>query len=651
MTFEEILRELEKAAGKNAVGILVKILKLPTIVGNAAGEMLFPEAAGVPDSDIDWNKAERERLIQEALDAIRNLPTNKPTYTKDKPTVKVPKNSPDKNKINITVQPGFKLPNLPNSLPPTDPFWVPKELVKRVRAISGKSATKRTYGRMECHPISYADNIVFNVVHDVVGTGRKNEDSLNGAKNFMKWLVRENGNLSSRMIEDSMLEGDGVLTGDILWDQVAYIEPHTPNNWLGSIGLKFGAACIANEAADYESTRQNTALGGIKPVIYWNKPSIVVRGSRDVDLSQRFSNQDLSSSRDGLASKIKEVVEYYGERKIKQLNIVNASQAALSKILGVDDFPVLVPRSFVNHTDEELDKILDKKIKNLQGELGKTTDNYLKKAIEAAIAEAEAQKSGRSVYQLLFSVPQQVSWLARVLDEVLGSYPFSITLKDSDLIKVGEQGKTLKIPNIAEALAELEGIGIVNHAATELTINFLIRILTETGVGRMQTVKNYYLLDVLRDWLGVRTKDKEIDVQFAYDPKFILQDDPNTSDEFAKFLAAKTAKVQIEEIDEKITLRKSMQTLDNLALMCKAYMTREAETKEKLKKYIHDAAEALTNTDTKDGDGSDDFDNFLRIIEKGGTDQPGNTLNNKTYGRDYDQRPKTNRLTNNDNAK
>lgn len=167
----------------------------------------------------------------------------------------------------------------------------------------------------------------------------------------------------------------------------------------------------------------------------------------------------------------------------------------------------------------------------------------------------------------------------------------------------------------------------------------------------MQTVKNYYLLDVLRDWLGVRTKDKEIDVQFAYDPKFILQDDPNTSDEFAKFLEPKQAKVQIEEIDEKVTLSKSVQTLEQLFLMCKAYMTRTAEDKESLKKYIHDAAEALTNTDNKDQDGNDDFDNFLRTIEKGGTDQPGNTLNNQTYGRDYDQRPKTNRLTHNDNAK
>lgn len=163
MTFEEILAELEKAAGKNAVGILVRILKLPTIVGSAAGELLYPEAGDVPDSDIDWNKAERERLINDALDAVKKLPIDKPTYPKGKPVLIIPKNIPVKPKA-PTTQPSFKLSEIPNGFPTIDPFWVPKELVKRVRAISGKSATKRTYGKMECHPISYEKDVVFNVV-------------------------------------------------------------------------------------------------------------------------------------------------------------------------------------------------------------------------------------------------------------------------------------------------------------------------------------------------------------------------------------------------------------------------------------------------------------------------------------------------------
>jgi hypothetical protein len=68
MTWQNVLDEIKKAAGKKLVGVLVKAIKLPGVVGNVAGELIFPDAAGVPDSEIDWNKAERERLINDALD-------------------------------------------------------------------------------------------------------------------------------------------------------------------------------------------------------------------------------------------------------------------------------------------------------------------------------------------------------------------------------------------------------------------------------------------------------------------------------------------------------------------------------------------------------------------------------------------------------
>jgi hypothetical protein len=593
MTFEEILSELEKQLGKKAVGILVKTLKLPGIVGSTAGEMLFPEAAGVPDSDIDWNKAERERLIQEALDAIRNLPTNKPTYTKGKPTVKVPKNSPDKNKINITVQPGFKLSNLPNSLPPIDPFWVPKELVKRVRAISGKSATKRTYGRMECHPISYADNIVFNVVHDVVGTGRKNEDSLNGAKNFMKWLVRENGNLSSRMIEDSMLEGGGVLTGDILWDQVAYIEPHTPGNWLGSIGFKFGAACIANEAADYESTRQNAALGGIKPVIYWNKPSIVVRGSGDVDLSQRFSNEDLSSSWDGLASKIKEVVEYYGDRTIKQLDIVNSSQGAMSRRLGVGE-ELFITRTLIDRTKKEEIDVLNEEIKILTESMASMGSALEKKlatqAIEALQNEITEIESGLIKINQIHSLPELGAETLAILGEVIGDFPIKIRIKsghlltksiapkggsDVDWIKLlqfntQDSNKTvdpheifeikvkedinLNFPNIAECLGEIQ-IQLLNMTGIQnLQQEMLNRVASQLCSLTSTSITTHDLTDAIADFLGFKITHHDDYYTLAFDP--LIANDPENKD-LLKFLIGRNVNYKRPAFD----ISKETQTL------------------------------------------------------------------------------------------
>jgi len=686
MTFEEILRELEKQLGKKAVGILVKTLKLPGIVGSTAGEMLFPEAAGVPDSDIDWNKAERDRLIQEALDAIRNLPTNKPTYTKDKPTVKVPKNSPDKNKINITVQPGFKLPNLPNSLPLIDPFWVPKELVKRVRAISGKSATKRTYGRMECHPISYADNIVFNVVHDVVGTGRKNEDSLNGAKNFMKWLVRENGNLSSRMIEDSMLEGGGILTGDIFWDQVAYIEPHTPNNWLGSIGFKFGAACIANEAADYEATRQNAALGGIKPVIYWNKPSIVVKPSGDVDLSQRFSNEDLSSSWDGLASKIKEVVEYYGERKIRQLDIVNQSSGEIAKKLGVDQFPFFIPRSLCNHEKEDLVKFAKEEIAILKEKLAVTKDGLEKRRIEADIEYKEGElgeiESGYVKINEVKTHAELFSNSIELFSELLGAWPIKIDIEPGHLltqtlgpkdpgalltkeileksdpqdlfeIRTLKDPIKLRFPNIGEILAEIE-LQLVNMQGIQnLQQEFMSRFASQMCSTQQTLVNTYDKVDCLFDWVGMKTVNHDDYVTLSFDP--MIAGDPE-NDEVLKYLIGRNVayKKPVFAIDkDNQTLTASQFIYANACTIIKNALYRKfngraGDPMENPKSFLKSAKEMLDLWNGLDGvlnsDGtktvSISFDEFKKMYidgfapyTKDPTDDPD------PWGDDKDERP------------
>lgn len=527
-----------------------------------------------------------------------------PTGNKKQPTVN----------INIKAPPTVPNRRLPKEADGQNATQTPSQ-----KSISvSKAATEMELGGLLHFPISTKEMEIRQAVGPDLGQ-KVREANEKSAKNFGLWMAQQSGTLTEQEEKDLEAMGGGVP----VWDCAALITPQFLSGFEGEIGFLIGLEGLHAIASEFRNQRYNAFLPvtGIIPQKY---------------KITTFTPQNNRTYKEGKA-------QYNG----KAAFITNAGLNGVSSVLGVDEFPISVPRSFVNHTDAELDKILDKKIQLLGQERTRTTDDKLKKAIEAAIEDCEAQKQGKSVYQTLGNIPQQTSWLARVLDEVLGSYPFSITLRDSDLIKVGDQEKTVKVPNIAESLAELQGLGIVNHAATELSLNFLIRILTETGVGRMQTVKNYYLLDVIRDWLGVRTKDKNIDVQFSYDPLFILQDDPNTSDEFAKFLQAKMAPVQIEEIDEQITLRKQWDTIDQIFMLCKTYMTRPVKDADSLVKYIKDAAEALRQDKVKDGDGADDFDNFLRLIEKGGVDLPGNTLDNKPYGRDYDQRPRTNRLTNN----
>jgi hypothetical protein len=685
MTWQNVLDEIKKAAGKKLVGVLVKAIKLPGVVGNVAGELIFPDAAGVPDSEIDWNKAGRERLINDALDAVKKLPIDKPTYPKGKPVLVIPKDIPVKPTKPVT-QPSFKLPEIPNGLPTIDPFLVPKELVKRVRAISGKSATKRTYGRMECHPISYEKDVVFNVVHDVIGTGQRNENSLKGAENFMKWLVRENGNLSTRMIEDSMLEGGGILTGDIFWDQVAYIEPHTPGNWTGPMGFKFGAASIADEAADYEATRQNAALGGIKPVIYWNKPSIVVKPSGDVDLSQRFSNEDLSSSWDGLASKIKEVVEYYGERKIRQLDIVNQSSGEIAKKLGVDQFPFFIPRSLCNHEKEDLVKFAKEEIAILKEKLAVTKDGLEKRRIEADIEYKEGElgeiESGYVKINEVKTHAELFSNSIELFSELLGAWPIKIDIepghiltqtlgpKDPSVLLTPEileksdpkdlfEIRTLKdpiklrFPNIGELLSEME-LQILNMQGIQnLQQEFFTRFAAQMCSMQQLNLVTNNEVTLIKDWIGMKTVTHDDYVTLAFDP--MICGDPE-NDEFYKYLIGKNVpyKKEVFAIDkDNQTLTASQFIYANACTIVKNALYRKFDGKpgspmENPKSFLKSAKEMLDLWNGLDGvlnsDGtktvSISFDELKEMYIDGFAPYTKNPTDDPDpWGDDKDERP------------
>ncbi|MBE9202300.1 collagen-like protein, partial [Synechocystis salina LEGE 06099] len=320
---------------------------------------------------------------------------------------------------------------------------------------------------------------------------------------------------------------------------------------------------------------------------------------------------------------------------------------AIQTVLGIWEFPLLVPRSLAQHTDEELDKILDEKIKLLRQERGRTSDPRLKKLFDEAIADAQAEKEGNLTYRTLDNIPQQAAWAVKALDEILGSWPVAITLKDGNLLVAGDQSQEVRVPNISEALAELLGMEMLNQSATDLSVNMLVRILSETGVGRMQTIKNYYLLTALKDFAGINTKETTVPVPFSYNP--VLQLENEEQAEHADFLKGGEVEIDIEEFNEKHSLQKWLAKVDLTEAMCRAYMTKKAKEPNEFLKYIKQLASVLGIEDEKDGK-PDDFDNFLERVERGFTTDAGNTLENKPYGRDYKYRPRINRLTKQNDA-
>lgn len=552
------------------------------------------DAGAANEGEQEWINANNEaqnKLIDDTLIALDRLPTG-PQFKNTKPIVKPTKNAP-KPKNKPVSQPPTKFPSTPNTFVwPVDPFWVPKELVKRVRAISGTPATEQKYGEMELWPVNYEET-TFNVRLDIIGTARREENKQKGTENFIKWFARKNGNFSSAMIEDSQLEGGGVITGDTLWDQCCYFTPQTPGDFTGPMAMEFGAAAILDRAADLASTRVNASHGGIRGVLWAKQPTINIVPSGSVDISDRLPNDQFSSSYDGAAAALKDLFQYYGQREIKQLDIINTSQGAISRRLGVGD-ELFITRTLIDRTKEEELAVLNEEIKILTESMASLSSPHERELASQAIADLQKEisevESGLVRLNQIHSLPELGAETLAILGEVIGAFPIKIDIKSghlltksiapkeglganwarllnfgkSDLNKTVDpqevfevrvrEDMSLNFPNIAESLAEIQ-LNLLNMSGIQnLQQEMLNRVASQLCSLASTSVTTHDLTDAIADYLGFKITYHDDYYTLAFDPQ--IASDPE-NDDLLKFLIGRNVHYKRPAFD----ISKESQTL------------------------------------------------------------------------------------------
>ena len=521
------------ATGKlNPVAIAADIVVTILDGGSAGGQ-----------AEKNWeqeNLEAKNKLIDDTLIALKKLPTG-PQFKNTKPIVEPTKNAP-KPKNKPVSQPPTKYPVVPNQVAiPIDPFWIPKELVKRIRAISGTPATEQKYGDMELWPVNY-EKTTFNVRLDIIGTQRREENKKTGTENFIKWFARKNGNFSSAMIEDSQLEGGGVITGDNLFDQCCYFTPQTPGDFTGPMAMEFGAAAILDRAADLASTRVNASHGGVRGVLWAYQPTINIVPSGTVDIADRLPNDQFSSSyEEGAAAALKELFEYYGERKIKQLDIINTSHGQIGKHIGVG-IEEYAPMSYVvnNRTQEEEIKLIDLVIKNYEDNLkfitNKSEQDYLLREIDRLQKEQKDVSDGKRLKSIK-TLADKIDLYADLTSQILGHWPILINFEDGTLItqtiqkdpnfhplagdasfeailksndpqnqfKVTSNGEVkVNLPNLSEAIADLTLLLMDARAEQALMKEIIVRLATEACSQKNIAMEVHDHIDAIVDFLGFK---------------------------------------------------------------------------------------------------------------------------------------------------
>lgn len=279
---------------------------------------------------------------------------------------------------------------------------------------------------------------------------------------------------------------------------------------------------------------------------------------------------------------------------------------------------------------DNTEKLL-KEIKEIKKALG---TGKLEKALDAAVGIGDssvttivnliAKRIGTSAYPI--EVPQSLlqglgdgtqkmesnaeflHWLTYQIDSLVGQFPIDIEVKDIDPLKEGDQKKTIQLPNISEAIAEMYGLTIKNSVNQEVELNMLLRLAAETIATKNAAIVAQDYSRANATFLGYKANYKPRELQYNFDFTGASLD-PRSKEPIVleKLLKTVTGYVQGWEIADKETVVGFLQKLMFSAGIIKAVFFRGKGQQKELNREIS----AMTADETAQ---EDRFEAFIKEI-------------------------------------
>lgn len=287
-----------------------------------------------------------------------------------------------------------------------------------------------------------------------------------------------------------------------------------------------------------------------------------------------------------------------------KVDLVTEDVDKLSEIVGVEEYPLSLPASLISRDDGWLGGILP----------------------DASVAIPNLAKLH--------------AWEIERFDEVVGQFSVDIQVKDSDPTTPGDQPVGLKIPNIAEGIAEGIGMLLQTSYNTEALLNIAVRNLIETGSDKIQNYKSYMLLQSLIDYVGYKYDEVETTIPMTFTPGLERLDEMLTDCQ---------QKIQVAEFNEKLGLPDDLRKFLECWSMVKATHFRKidtlgtaAQTAANVMGVIRGMQSTLDKVN-EDPDGTlphEQSERFYEDVESGFTTEPGATNTTDPYGVPFGERPK-----------
>ena len=229
------------------------------------------------------------------------------------------------------------------------------------------------------------------------------------------------------------------------------------------------------------------------------------------------------------------------------------------------------------------------------------------------------------------SLAQFLAYQENTLDERIGKFPIEMEIIDTDPLTPGNQGKKVKLINLAEAIAELFGLAIsgANDSALQTSASF--RTLVELATTRQTVIQNYRSIEAIMEWLGFAVREeKEMMKSLITIPK----GEEEVFEEISKYLQESEIEIKVNQLADKNNLRVELKEILHAAAIIKTLFFKKVDPnssmKEQLKPWLDsfnpnnadtekdwkDRIEVLLEQLAKDESGNIDKDKVAKIINK-----------------------------------
>ncbi|MEG3437292.1 hypothetical protein V0288_09190 [Pannus brasiliensis CCIBt3594] len=275
--------------------------------------------------------------------------------------------------------------------------------------------------------------------------------------------------------------------------------------------------------------------------------------------------------------------------------------------------------------------------------------NYFRQGLQEYPLEvpkdiSEIPEDGQEEMETIPYASKFDEWRFRQLDALFGQFPIKIRIEDNDLIKTGDQPVEVKLPNLAETVAELVGKSITNEALVNLLANINFRLLNELGSTKLQGFKSHKILEAIATYLGYEDGQKTEKIRFLYNPNYTVEEGKQPI--FEELLKETEIDVIVDDMREKTPLEGKLDILLYAANIIKASLFEEANPNSDAdwENYVKTFKDLVKGEKEKEEEKKDDLDDFLQKVEEGFTQEPGIIDPTKPYGRSRDQRPRIRKL-------